>query len=367
MLLGQVAPSSRWTRRVSPSPRGWWAWSAASCCGRPRRSGGAGRRSCATVSGADGRTDPRDPRARPRTSPGGTAAESGWHTGGDMTALPLVFDAPKRALPPRHLADLDPAERRAAVAELGLPAFRADQLARHYFGRLTADLAEMTDLPAAAREVARRAAARRWSPRCGAGLRRRRHPQDAVARRTTARCAESRADALPGPGHRVRLQPGRAAGWPARSAPPARVVCSATCPPPRSSSRCGWPPPPPGTARWATRAGCPTSCSWAWASRWRTTSGWSPRSGASSRPAPDGLGISARGVTVSTVGLVPAIDKLTAEGLQVTLAVSLHAPDDELRDTLVPVNNAVEGRRGARRRAPLRRPPPGGGCRSSTR
>ena len=55
-------------------------------------------------------------------------------------------------------------------------------------------------------------------------------------------------------------------------------------------------------------------------------------------PAPDGLGISARGVTVSTVGLVPAIDKLAAEGLPVTLAVSLHTPDDELRDTLVPVN-----------------------------
>ena len=55
-------------------------------------------------------------------------------------------------------------------------------------------------------------------------------------------------------------------------------------------------------------------------------------------PAPDGLGISARGVTVSTVGLVPAIARLAAEGLPVTLAVSLHAPDDELRDTLVPVN-----------------------------
>ena len=41
----------------------------------------------------------------------------------------------------------------------------------------------------------------------------------------------------------------------------------------------------------------------------------------------------------STVGLVPAIDKLAAEGLPVTLAVSLHTPDDELRDTLVPVNN----------------------------
>src|SRR2546421_97676 len=55
-------------------------------------------------------------------------------------------------------------------------------------------------------------------------------------------------------------------------------------------------------------------------------------------PAPDGLGLSQRNVTVSTVGLVPAIDKLTAEGLNVTLAVSLHAPDDELRDSLVPVN-----------------------------
>jgi 23S rRNA (adenine2503-C2)-methyltransferase len=39
------------------------------------------------------------------------------------------------------------------------------------------------------------------------------------------------------------------------------------------------------------------------------------------------------------VGLVPAIDKLAAEGLPVTLAVSLHTPDDELRDTLVPVNS----------------------------
>jgi len=56
-------------------------------------------------------------------------------------------------------------------------------------------------------------------------------------------------------------------------------------------------------------------------------------------PAPHGMGISARSVTVSTVGLVPAIDRLTAEGLQVRLAVSLHTPDDELRDTLVPIND----------------------------
>lgn len=55
-------------------------------------------------------------------------------------------------------------------------------------------------------------------------------------------------------------------------------------------------------------------------------------------PQPDGLGLSARGVTISTVGLVPAIDRLAGEGLPVTLALSLHAPDDELRDELVPVN-----------------------------
>jgi 23S rRNA (adenine2503-C2)-methyltransferase len=52
-----------------------------------------------------------------------------------------------------------------------------------------------------------------------------------------------------------------------------------------------------------------------------------------------GFGISARSVTVSTVGLAPAIRKLADERLGVTLALSLHAPDDELRDTLVPVNN----------------------------
>jgi 23S rRNA (adenine2503-C2)-methyltransferase len=55
-------------------------------------------------------------------------------------------------------------------------------------------------------------------------------------------------------------------------------------------------------------------------------------------PAPAGLGLSRRSITVSTVGLVPAIGRLAQEDLDVTLAVSLHAPDDELRNTLVPVN-----------------------------
>ncbi len=56
-------------------------------------------------------------------------------------------------------------------------------------------------------------------------------------------------------------------------------------------------------------------------------------------PSPQGLGMSARNITISTVGLVPAINKLAAEELPVTFALSLHAPDDELRDELIPVNS----------------------------
>jgi 23S rRNA (adenine2503-C2)-methyltransferase len=53
---------------------------------------------------------------------------------------------------------------------------------------------------------------------------------------------------------------------------------------------------------------------------------------------PQGFGLSARSITVSTVGLVPGIRRLSELGLPITLAVSLHAPNDALRDDLVPVN-----------------------------
>src|SRR5215472_11371481 len=59
---------------------------------------------------------------------------------------------PARLRPARHLADLTITERHAAVAALGEPAYRADQLSRHYFGRLTESGEEMTDLPARVRE-----------------------------------------------------------------------------------------------------------------------------------------------------------------------------------------------------------------------
>lgn len=50
------------------------------------------------------------------------------------------------------------------------------------------------------------------------------------------------------------------------------------------------------------------------------------------------VGIGARHITVSTVGLVPMIRRFAEEGLQVTLAVSLHAVDDEVRSAMMPVN-----------------------------
>jgi 23S rRNA (adenine2503-C2)-methyltransferase len=53
---------------------------------------------------------------------------------------------------------------------------------------------------------------------------------------------------------------------------------------------------------------------------------------------PRGLNLSARGITVSTVGIVPQIRRFAEWGGQVNLAVSLHAPNDELRSTLVPYN-----------------------------
>src|SRR5262245_56825461 len=55
-------------------------------------------------------------------------------------------------LPPVHLADLSLRGRRAAVVELGEPAYRAGQLSSHYFGRLVRSTSGMTDLPTATRE-----------------------------------------------------------------------------------------------------------------------------------------------------------------------------------------------------------------------
>jgi 23S rRNA (adenine2503-C2)-methyltransferase len=253
-------------------------------------------------------------------------------------SLPLVFEAPKRALPPTHLADLGPEERRAAVAALGLPAFRADQLARHYFGRLEADPAAMTDLPAALRE------------RLGEAL-----LPPLVTPVTEVACDGGTTRKTLWTGHDGTRAESVLMGYPGRA-----TVCIS------SQAGCGMACPFCATGQ----GGLKRNLSTAEIVEQVRQAAASARDGALGEPArlsnvvfmgmgeplanyrrvvdavrritdpaPNGLGISARGVTVSTVGLVPAIDKLAAEGIPVTLAVSLHTPDDELRDTLVPVNN----------------------------
>ena len=61
------------------------------------------------------------------------------------TQLPLVFDAPRRGKPPRHLADLTADERVELLTERGLPGFRAKQLSTHYFERLVESPEEMAE------------------------------------------------------------------------------------------------------------------------------------------------------------------------------------------------------------------------------
>ena len=55
---------------------------------------------------------------------------------------------------------------------------------------------------------------------------------------------------------------------------------------------------------------------------------------------PDGMNISMRHISLSTCGLVPKIDELAKKKLQLTLSVSLHAPNDEIRNRIMPVNKA---------------------------
>lgn len=56
---------------------------------------------------------------------------------------------------------------------------------------------------------------------------------------------------------------------------------------------------------------------------------------------PDGVNIGMRHISLSTCGLVKGIDRLAEEGLQLTLSVSLHAPDDETRSRIMPINRAT--------------------------
>ena len=131
---------------------------------------------------------------------------------------------PGRAHGPGHRAGAAALPRQAALDPLLRPARRRpgrdDRPARRPARRAGGDV------PA---DAARPRAHARGRPRYDA-----QDPVEAVRRRA----GRVGADALPRPGHDVRLLARPAAGWRARSARPARAGCSATCPPRRSSSRC---------------------------------------------------------------------------------------------------------------------------------
>ncbi len=243
-----------------------------------------------------------------------------------------------RAGVPRHLADLDPAGRKAAAAELGDSSFRGAQVAAHYFGRLETDPARWTDIPAASRQrladaltpplmtrartlVADRGATVKdvWQLTDGALV-------ESVLMRYPGRdtvCVSSQA----GCGMNCPFCATGQAGL-TRNLTAAEIVDQVVAAA-RSLSR-GEVAGGPGRLDNVVFMGMgePLANYRAVVQAVRTLV----------TPAPDGLGLSRRHVTVSTVGLVPAIDKLAAEGLGVRLALSLHAPDDELRDELIPVN-----------------------------
>lgn len=239
----------------------------------------------------------------------------------------LVFEAPRRGKPPQHLADLDPGERREAVATLGEPAYRADQLSRHYFGRTTTDAALMTDLPASSRDRVVEA----LLPTLLTDVR-------------TVECDDGQTRKT-----LWRLHDGALVESVFMRYPKRVTMCIS------SQAGCGMACPFCATGQ----AGLTRNLSTAeivdqivrggggevdnvvFMGMGEPLANWGALARALRRitdPAPDGLGIGQRHVTVSTVGLVPGIDRLIEEKLQVTLAVSLHAPDDELRDTLVPIN-----------------------------
>ncbi|KGH44821.1 RNA methyltransferase [Modestobacter caceresii] len=254
-----------------------------------------------------------------------------------MTVLPLVFEAPRRTKPPRHLADLTRAEARAAVVELGQPAFRADQLARHFYAGVT-DPEQMTDLPAASRAELTEALLPglltpvRHQSADGGRTRKTlwRLHDGALVESVLMRYPERATVCISSQAGCGMACPFCATGQSGltRNLSAAEIIGQAVAA--AAAMANGEIPGGPGRLSNVVFMGMGEPL--ANYARVRKTLD------ALLTPAPHGLGLAQRSVTVSTVGVVPAIRKLTEEGLNVTLAVSLHAPDDELRDELVPIN-----------------------------
>lgn len=285
---------------------------------------------------------------RTQTRPQVMPTTEGWKQNVDAEGRPtLQFEAPKKSSkPPVHLADLSVEERAEKVKELGLPAFRAKQISTHYFTHYTSDPALMTDLPAAGREelvasvlpqlmteVKRLSTDNGdtikflWRLHDGALV-------ESVLMRYTNRitlCISSQA----GCGMNCPFCATGQAGL-TRNMSAAEIVDQIV----RANEviakgELG------GKRKTDTEhqervsnivfmgMGEPLANYNRVMTAVRTMLA----------PQPEGLGMSARHITISSVGLAPSIVRLSEEKLPVTFALSLHAPDDELRDALIPVNS----------------------------
>ncbi|MGE5829120.1 MAG: 23S rRNA (adenine(2503)-C(2))-methyltransferase RlmN [Micromonosporaceae bacterium] len=240
--------------------------------------------------------------------------------------------------PPRHLADLDLAGRRARASDLGEPAFRAAQLSSQYFGRFVRDPAQMTDLPHASRQ------------RLGADL----LPTLLTAVRELS-CDDGATRKLLWRLHDGALVESVLMAYPDRvtACVSSQAGCGMGCPF-CATGQAGltrnlstaeivdqvvW---LAGLAAGGLGGGVPARLSRVvFMGMGEPLANYDRVLAAVRRlttPSPEGLGLSQRHVTISTVGLVPAMRRLADEDLAATLALSLHAPDDDLRDELVPVN-----------------------------
>ncbi len=274
-------------------------------------------------------------------------AAEGWTQAKDETGKPLLqFAEPKRKQPPVHLADLSIAERAERVKELGIQGFRAKQLSTHYFTHYTSDAAEMTDLPAAGREelvsallppllteVKRLQTDKGdtikflWRLFDGALV-------ESVLMRYTGRitlCISSQAGCGMNCPFCATGQAGLTRNMSAGEIVDQIVRANQAI----ARGELGGRKAKAGDAPERVSnivfmgMGEPLANYNRVMSALRTMV----------EPQPNGLGMSARNITVSTVGLVPAIHKLASEKIPVTFALSLHAPDDKLRDELIPVNS----------------------------
>ncbi len=252
--------------------------------------------------------------------------------------LPLQMAPKRRGKPPRHFADLTPQERVASVVEMGEKPFRAKQLAAHYFTHFTSDPAEMTDLPKATRD----ALATTMFPPLIRPTRRMEADGGTTVKTLWHLFDEAKVESV------LMRYPNRT------------TLCVS------SQAGCGMACPFCATGQLGLTRNLSTAeileqvrAAFRSLDRGEIPGGPARLNNlvfmgmgeplanykavietvrALVAPAPQGLGMSARNITVSTVGLVPAMRRLTDEGIPVTLALSLHAPDDDLRSELVPIN-----------------------------